>query len=91
VPGASLHDLEYYASGCRRTLSDPGKARWHDKARQLLSAIEGEITRQGGSSGGADDRASAPRGGRSSGPPVYDEPPPFGDDDIPSSGDDLPF
>lgn len=91
VAGASMQDLEYYASGCRRTLADSGKARWHDKERQLLAAIEAEIARQGGSSGGFDDRASAPRGGRSSAPPVYDEPPPFGDDDIPSSGDDLPF
>jgi hypothetical protein len=91
VAGASLQDLEYYASGCRRTLADEGKARWHDKERQLLAAIEAEIARQGGGSGGFESRASAPRGGRSSGPPAYDEPPPFGDDDIPSSNDDLPF
>jgi hypothetical protein len=91
VAGASLQDLEYYASGCRRTLADEGKARWHDKERQLLSAIEAEIARQGGGSSGSDGRASAPRGGRSSGPVVYDEPPPFGDDDIPPPNDDLPF
>ena len=72
-------------------LSDQAKARWHDKERQLLSAIEAEIARQGGGSSGTEGRASAPRGGRSSGPPMYDEPPPFSDDDIPSSGDDLPF
>jgi hypothetical protein len=86
-----MQDLEYYASGCRRTLDDPSKSRWHDKERQLLAAIEAEIARQGGAPGGTAGR-SAPRGGRSSAPPAYDEPPPFGDDDFPaSSGDDLPF
>jgi hypothetical protein len=90
VAGASMQDLEYYASGCRRTLADQSKSRWHDKERQLLAAIEAEIARQGGSSGGSEGRASAPRGGRSSAP-MFDEPPPFGDDDIPSSSDDLPF
>jgi hypothetical protein len=91
VAGASLQDLEYYASGCRRTLSDQSKSRWHDKERQLLSAIEAEIARQGGGSSDTEGRASAPRGGHRSGPPAYDEPPPFTDDDIPPSGDDLPF
>jgi hypothetical protein len=92
VAGASLQDLEYYASGCRRTLADQAKARWHDKERQLLAAIEAEIARQGGGSSGSEGRASAPRGGRSGDPMLtYDEPPPFGDDDIPASGDDIPF
>jgi hypothetical protein len=50
VAGASLQDLEYYASGCRRTLNDPGKSRWHDKERQLLAAIESELARQQGGS-----------------------------------------
>ncbi|MSP63606.1 MAG: hypothetical protein EXR72_25335 [Myxococcales bacterium] len=48
VAGASMQDLEYYANGCRRTLSDESKARWHDKERTLLAAIEAEITRQRG-------------------------------------------
>ncbi len=48
IAGASLQDLEYYAAGCRRTLADPGKARFHDKERVLLAAIEAEITRQKG-------------------------------------------
>lgn len=90
VAGASMQDLEYYASGCRRTLADQSKSRWHDKERQLLAAIEAEIARQGGSTSGGDGRSSAPRGGRSSAP-MFDEPPPFGDNDIPSSSDDLPF
>ncbi|MFO0594731.1 MAG: hypothetical protein U0228_05490 [Myxococcaceae bacterium] len=75
VTGASMGDLEFYANGCRRTLSDPGKARWHDKERALLSAIEAEIARQrGGGGGGGDD----------------DGPPPPGDHDAPPDGDD-PF
>lgn len=48
VAGASLQDLEFYASGARRTLGDPSKARWHEKERQLLAAIEAEVARQRG-------------------------------------------
>jgi hypothetical protein len=40
IAGATMQDLEYYASGSRRTLADPAKARWHDKERQMLAAIE---------------------------------------------------
>ena len=65
-----MQDLEYYAAGCKRTLNDPGKARWHDKERVLLAAIEAEIARQGGGGGRADD------GG-------FGEPPPPGDEDAP--------
>lgn len=67
IEGASMQDLEYYANGCRRTLNDPGKARWHEKERALLAVIEAEIQRQsgGGSGGGGYDN----------------EPPPPGDDD----------
>ena len=61
VAGAPMGDLEYYAGGCRRSLDDPSKERWHDKERVLLAAIEAEIARQGG---GGDDEA--PRGGGSS-------------------------
>lgn len=45
VSGASKQDLEFYASGCRRTLEDPSKERWHEKERQLLAAIEAELAR----------------------------------------------
>lgn len=45
VAGASKQDLEFYASGCRRTLDDPSKERWHEKERQLLAAIEAELAR----------------------------------------------
>lgn len=48
VSGATMADLEYYASGCRRTLADSSKARFHDKERVLLAAIEAEISRQKG-------------------------------------------
>ncbi len=53
VYGASESDLDYYAAGCRRTLADHAKARFHDTESVLLAAIESELLRQrGGSSGG---------------------------------------
>ena len=60
VAGASAQDLEFYASGCRRSLADPAKSRWHDKERALLAAIEAEMARQRGG-GGFDDDAPPPR------------------------------
>jgi hypothetical protein len=48
IRGASAQDLEFYATGARRTLADPGKARFHDKERALLVVIEAEQARQGG-------------------------------------------
>lgn len=69
VVGASLQDLEFYANGSRRSLSDPSKARWHDKEKQLLAAIEAEIARQ--------------RGEDPPPPSSDDGPPPPGDEDAP--------
>jgi hypothetical protein len=46
IQGASIQDLEFYANGARRTLSDPSKARFHDKERTLLAIIEAELSRQ---------------------------------------------
>lgn len=43
VAGASVKDLEFYRNGCLRTLGDPEKARFHDKERALLAAIEAEL------------------------------------------------
>lgn len=43
VKGASRQDLEFYKSGCERSLGDQSKARFHDKERALLSAIEEEL------------------------------------------------
>ena len=47
VDGASAGDLEFYGGACRRTLADMGKAKWHDKERELLAAIDREMLRQG--------------------------------------------
>ena len=68
IVGASTQDLEFYANGCRRTLGDPAKSRWHDKERTLLAAIEAELARQ---------RGEAPP------PHDDDEVPPPSDDDVP--------
>lgn len=35
VAGATSEDLRYYAAGCRRTLDDPGKSRWHNRERSI--------------------------------------------------------
>lgn len=51
IEGCPIADLEYYANGARRSLDDPAKARWHDKERALLAAIEAEIARQRGGGG----------------------------------------
>jgi hypothetical protein len=63
IAGASRSDLDYYANGSRRSLSDPSKTRFHDKERAMLAAIEAEIQRQGGapaSSGGGFDEDPPP-------------------------------
>lgn len=77
IAGASVQDLEFYISGSRRTLDDPGKARWHDKERALLAAMEAELARQTGGGGGAS------RGGASGGRDSFDDAPPYSDDDLP--------
>lgn len=74
IAGASIQDLEFYISGCRRTLDDPAKSRWHEKERTLLAALEAELARQQG-----DDDPFAP----SSRSNDYDGAPPPSDDDIP--------
>ncbi|MFM2420691.1 MAG: hypothetical protein RL385_5414 [Pseudomonadota bacterium] len=81
VAGASLRDLEFYANGCRRTLADPAKSRWHDKERVLLAAIEAELARQSGG-----QASGAGGSGRSTSfPPAsdHDGAPDYTDDDIP--------
>ena len=47
IAGASRADLDFYANGSKRTLSDPEKARYHEKERAMLAAIEAELARQG--------------------------------------------
>ena len=48
IAGASIQDLEFYINGSRRSLDDPSKARWHEKERVLLAALEAELARQRG-------------------------------------------
>lgn len=67
IAGADLEDLEFYAAACRKSLADPSKARWHDKERALLEAIDAEIH----------------GGGTQSPPSDSNEPPPHGDEDAP--------
>lgn len=74
IAGASVQDLEFYISGSRRSLDDPAKARWHDKERVLLAAMEAELARQRGEGGG---------GGSARARDEYEEAPPHTDDDIP--------
>jgi len=52
IAGASANDLEFYANGAKRSLGDPSKARFHDKEKLLLQAIQAEQARQGGGDGG---------------------------------------
>ncbi len=75
ISGASVQDLEFYIGGSRRSLDDPGKARWHEKERVLLAAMEAELARQRGGSGGG--------GGNDFGPPDDYDAPAHSDDDIP--------
>lgn len=77
IEGASVQDLEFYASGSRRSLADPSKSRWHDRERELLAAIEAELARHG-----HEPAAPMPSGGPRWAAPD-DEPPPHSDDDIP--------
>ena len=75
IAGASTQDLEFYISGSRRSLDDPSKARWHEKERVLLAAMEAELARQSGGAGGG----KAPAGDDD----FYDNVPPPTDDDLP--------
>ena len=72
IAGASIQDLEFYISGSRRSLDDPSKARWHDKERVLLAAMEAELARQQG--GEADSFGARDE---------FEDVPAHSDDDIP--------
>ena len=74
IAGASIQDLEFYINGSRRSLDDPSKARWHEKERVLLAAMEAELARQTGGGRGS----FAPDSGG-----FFDDSPPHSDDDIP--------
>jgi len=70
VSGAEVKDLEFYAGGCRKSLADPTKARFHDSERRLLAAIEAELQRH------ADPDPN-------NGAETADGPPPHSDEDAP--------
>ncbi|NOJ93381.1 hypothetical protein HMI51_10615 [Corallococcus coralloides] len=91
VYGASLQDLEFYANGARRSLADPSKSRWHDKERQLLTAIETEIARQRGEGGGGGEPPARGGGGGRGGGYGYGNPPDDGDIPPPGDDDNIPF
>ncbi|NNB85692.1 hypothetical protein HJC10_05505 [Corallococcus exiguus] len=92
VYGASLQDLEFYANGARRSLSDPSKSRWHDKERQLLASIEAEIARQRGDGGGGGGEPPARGGGGGRGGGYgFGNPPDDGDIPPPGDDDNIPF
>jgi len=74
IAGASIQDLEFYINGSRRSLDDPSKARWHEKERVLLAAMEAELARQKGNAGSS--QASADDD-------YFDDAPPHTDDDLP--------
>ncbi|MFT3921554.1 MAG: hypothetical protein QM778_03370 [Myxococcales bacterium] len=80
IAGASVQDLEFYINGSRRSLDDPSKARWHEKERVLLAAMEAELERQRGGGGGGRGRGPAAQGSD-----PFDDTPPYTDDD------DIPF
>jgi hypothetical protein len=88
IAGATRGDLEFYANGCRRTLSDPAKSRWHDKERALLAAIEAELANNADGDGGG---GYSPRGGGGD----WDAPPSRGEYDGPparaAADEDIPF
>jgi hypothetical protein len=73
IAGASIQDLEFYIGGSRRSLDDPSKARWHEKERVLLAAMEAELARQ---KGGGGENAST-------GDDYFDDRSPPADDDLP--------
>lgn len=47
IASAETSDLEYYAAGCRRSLADASKSRWHGLEHKRLTAIEAELSRRG--------------------------------------------
>lgn len=81
IAGASIQDLEFYINGSRRSLDDPSKARWHEKERVLLAAMEAELARQRGGGGG---------GSGGNGRQSYGDADDFDPGPMPSD-DDIPF
>lgn len=53
IATAELADLQWYASNCKKSLDDPGKAKWHERERAMLAALEAEIMKRGKAPAGA--------------------------------------
>lgn len=66
VSGASKKDLAFYKAGAERTLNDPSKAKFHEKERILLDAIERELA-----------MGAPQQGDNEPPPPTDDDGPPF--------------
>ena len=71
VSGASKKDLAFYKAGAERSLNDPAKAKFHEKERILLDAIERELA------------MGAPQQGDNEPPPPTDDDYPRNDDGQP--------
>lgn len=84
VAGATKRDLEFYRGGCVRTLADPSKSNFHERDRQLLAAIDDELSRHGRSAARDESAGDMHRHNEQAGngdPLDNDEPPPPTDDD----------
>lgn len=72
--GMTEQDLSYYRAGAVRSINDPSKARFRDKERLLVAAIDAEIARQKGGGQGPSSFGEPPP---DFGPPPDDELIPF--------------
>lgn len=48
IAGCDLENLEWYRGVVQKSVDDPDKARFRERNQEVLSAIEAEIVRQGG-------------------------------------------
>lgn len=62
IAGCDLENLEWYRGIIQQSVNDPSKARFRDKNQEVLSAIEAEIVRQGGTPQGDGGGYGGPTG-----------------------------